>query len=377
MKNLSLYYAVFILIASLSFQSCSNTNAAPAKGTRISGQIQNAGNMKIFLDRMTFTNQSEVIQKGDMDANGSFQLDVPDGVKNGVYRVRVGGSRALLVFNGTEKNVKLTGDINSMQQGNITIDGSPDASAFLALSQKLATGQGSKDEAKAFVESTPNAVAAALMAQMFLGGDAQYVTTTANAAQKLNAALPGTDYAQDFTNYASQLSQQIAQQQAASRIAIGAPAPDINLPSPDGKNYALSSLKGKVVLLDFWASWCGPCRKSNPHVVDMYKKYNGKGFEVFNVSLDGINPRMIAQLNTPELKDQELKAAKDRWVAAIKQDNLKWPYHVSDLQHWNSAPAATYGVRSIPRTFLIDKNGNIAGDNLRGEQLEAKIKELL
>lgn len=138
-------------------------------------------------------------------------------------------------------------------------------------------------------------------------------------------------------------------------LAEGKPAPEIVLKDPNDKVVPLSSLKGKYVLIDFWASWCGPCRKENPNVVRMYEKYKDKGFEIYGVSLD------------------QNKAA---WLNAIKADNLTWT-HVSDLKFWNSAAAVTYGVQAIPFSVLLDPQGNILAKNLRGETLEAKLAEVL
>lgn len=138
--------------------------------------------------------------------------------------------------------------------------------------------------------------------------------------------------------------------------AIGAMAPEIELPNPDGKILKLSDLRGKVVLIDFWAAWCRPCRMENPNVVKDYHKYNEKGFEVFSVSLD---------------RD------KASWTKAIQDDGLVWPNHVSDLKYWSSQAAATYGVTSIPATFLIGKDGRIIAKNLRGEALGQALEELL
>lgn len=142
----------------------------------------------------------------------------------------------------------------------------------------------------------------------------------------------------------------------ASKVAIGAIAPELEFPDPEGKMRKLSDLRGKVVLLDFWASWCGPCRRENPNVTNIYSKYHDKGFEVFSVSLDS-------------------DAAS--WKRAIEVDKLVWPNHVSDLKKWQSKAAAIYGVSSIPSTFLLDKEGRIVQRNLRGADLENAVRQLI
>lgn len=141
----------------------------------------------------------------------------------------------------------------------------------------------------------------------------------------------------------------------ATATSVGAIAPDLAFPDPDGNIRKLSDLRGKVVLLDFWASWCRPCRGENPHVVAMYQKYHDKGFEVFSVSLD---------------RDKE------SWKRAIAADGLVWPNHVSDLKYWSSEAARTYGVSSIPSTFLLDQNGRIIAKNLRGEALAKALQQI-
>ena len=139
-------------------------------------------------------------------------------------------------------------------------------------------------------------------------------------------------------------------------IIPGMVAPDIVMQDPDGKTRKLSDLKGNVVLIDFWASWCSPCRKENPNVVKIYNQYHNQGFDIFSVSLD-----------------------KDRaaWVKAIKDDGLVWNNHVSDLTGWTSSGGATYGITSVPSTVLVDRDGKVVARNLRGPELERKLKEIM
>jgi peroxiredoxin len=134
----------------------------------------------------------------------------------------------------------------------------------------------------------------------------------------------------------------------------GADAPDIVLPDVNGKTVKLSDFKGKVVLVDFWASWCGPCRMENPNVVRMYNAYKDKGFEILGVSLD---------------KDR------NAWLEAIQKDGLRWT-QVSDLKYWQSDAAKLYNVTGIPYTVLVGKDGKIIEKNLRGPALDAKLKEI-
>jgi len=153
------------------------------------------------------------------------------------------------------------------------------------------------------------------------------------------------------SEYVVKINERIQEQK---KTAIGIVAPDFTMNDPEGKPIQLSSLRGKIVLVDFWAAWCGPCRQENPNVVKLYQQYHDKGFEILGVSLD---------------------KNKEDWLKAIKSDNLTW-MHVSDLQYWQNAAARLYGVNAIPQSFLLDKDGKIIGKGLRGEQLANKLMEL-
>jgi peroxiredoxin len=147
-----------------------------------------------------------------------------------------------------------------------------------------------------------------------------------------------------------------APERPANTPKVGQLAPDISLTSPDGKVIQLSSLRGQVVLIDFWASWCGPCRKENPYTVEIYEEYKAKGFTVYSVSLD------------------QNKAA---WQKAIQKDGLVWGNHVSDLKGWRNKAAADYGVEAIPATFLIDRTGTIIAKDVHGGELDKAVRKAL
>lgn len=177
--------------------------------------------------------------------------------------------------------------------------------------------------------------------------------------------------ANEINEYFSSFSSELQNSKVGKRIEdilnktlateIGAIAPDFTAPDPDGKQISLNEIKGKVTIIDFWAAWCGPCRKENPNVVKLYEKYHDKGLEIIGVSLDG-NSRQ--------------KDPKKAWLDAIEKDGLKW-HQVSNLNYFRGPVAKQYNIQAIPATFILDSEGKIIAKNLRGPALEQKISELL
>jgi len=167
----------------------------------------------------------------------------------------------------------------------------------------------------------------------------------------LDSLITGLDQKYPNTKTIVTLKQQLNELRT---LSVGQPAPEIALPNPEGKMVKLSDLRGKYVLIDFWAAWCKPCREENPNVVRLYQQYKDRGFEVFGVSLD---------------------RTKEAWVKAIEEDGLEWT-QVSDLQYFNSEAAATYQINAIPATYMLDPEGKIIAKDLRGSSLENKLKEL-
>ena len=159
----------------------------------------------------------------------------------------------------------------------------------------------------------------------------------------------------------SRFGESIKELLAVSSTEVGNLAPNFTAPNPKGEPVSLYDIKGKVTIIDFWAAWCGPCRRENPNVVKVFEKYHDKGLEIIGVSLDG----------SPKQED-----AKAAWIEAIEKDNLTW-HQVSNLSFFNDPIAKQYNIQAIPATFILDSEGNIIAKNLRGEALEAKIAELL
>jgi alkyl hydroperoxide reductase subunit AhpC len=382
MKKLLSILCVVMLFAS----SCTGANGTG--GYVINGTIKDAPNEEVYFDFLTMET-AQTLDTVKTDAAGKFTFK---GVvkEYGICRVRLANQSNWLMM--VDNKSKITFQASKPDMLHYTLTGGTGNDEFLKVLVKAATIQqviGAKNQEYNNLYNSGNQIAAAAlrdsmttMINAFEKDVKQMADATPNALlamyeasfinteqdlpfgrrvlEKMEKTAPQSvytaQYKKRFLDMEAQVNQQKMQEEMAKKTAIGSVAPDIKLPTPDGKELALSSLRGKVVLLDFWASWCGPCRRENPNVVRIYNTYKDKGFTVFSVSFD--------------------KSA-DPWKAAIAQDGLIWPNHVSDLKGWGSIAAGLYGINSIPRTFLIDKDGKILATNLRGEELEQKVKEIL
>jgi peroxiredoxin len=301
---------------------------------------------------------------GACDANGKFEIKSEKALEEGLYVLTIGTKRLYFILDGKEEMLEINSDLNTIDRMEVEAKGSESFTCYAGIIKDLIKTQlKSADEAKAAIKKGCSPLMQAFLTTQLLGqGPMPFLDFFKEQSAALNQSMPGSKYASDFANLITQIEKQANQPAPGANpndgpVKVGMPAPEISLPDPSGKVRSLSAMKGKVVLLDFWASWCGPCRRANPHVVEMYHKYKGQGFDVFSVSLD-----------RPD--------GKDKWIEAIKQDKLAWGNHVSDLKYWDCAPAATYGVRSIPKTFLIGKDGTIVAVDPRNN-LEEELKKAL
>ncbi len=353
-------------------------NAAAADGYEVSGQLKNAPAGTVLHLSALVSNQ--FVEKGQAktDAAGKFALKGLAAAP-GIFQLKVDEANQVLLLLDNTTRVQLSGDAKSLP-ATYSVKGSKDAEVLRQLTRVMqgtkaqldglsqrynAAGQAGKADSMAAIEKQYYVIqggntakvktlirhnAASVVSGFAVGAflnpeeEFQFADSVAAVQRKAN---PDSPFAKELT----------ARLEPMRATATGTQAPEINLPTPEGGTLALSSLRGKYVLIDFWASWCGPCRQENPNVVKAYNQFKdkGQGFTIYSVSLD---------------------QDKAKWLKAIAADGLTW-HHVSDLAGWNSVAGAAYGVKAIPQSFLIDPQGKIIAKNLRGAALAAKLAEVL
>lgn len=361
----------FLSLLLLLFLGC-NTNT---EGVTITGKLANANGLDIFIDKANIGGANNVLSTAPIANDGSFSLAFPEGLDPGIYQLRVGAQRAAIALDGKDEKVTISGDVNELGRYGFTVEGSEKAEEIVGIMKNLMGNPVTIEGLSEIVENAKDPAIGAYVAFQALGRSGTQGLAVHKAALE---RLPESDPMHPtYSQFVKGIEMQYAQQMANEKVRVGELAPDIELPSPNGKKYKLSDLKGQVVLLDFWASWCGPCRRENPNVVKVYNKYKDQGFTIFSVSLDGIDPRQASGMSAQQLAEAN-EGQKKRWVDAIQKDKLTWPYHVSELKKWSSLAGASYGVTGIPKTFMLDREGKIAAIGLRGaEQIEQELQKHL
>jgi len=341
----------------------------------VSGNIFNTKEDTVKISQFYGTHYVDLV-KAPLSKNGDFTLK--GSLKNPDYYVLRLGNTHINIILRDNSSIKIFGDgKNIFAFSNII--GSDESSNMNEFIKVLSNWNMKQDSARTFLKLHPEQ-------QQEINNSMQIEYTNFNVnrqnfiANNPNSAalmpiLSAIDPEKEFEIYESIINQLVAafgdspsvkelsnhfnqakaKKEEGNFLAPGKMAPDFTEKRIDGKSISLSDLKGKVVLLDFWASWCGPCRKENPNVVALYNKYNKDGFTVMSVSMD---------------------QDKAKWEAAINNDHLIWENHVSDLKGWACAAGKIYQVTGIPFTVLIDKEGKIIQTNLRGEALEIELQRI-
>ncbi len=338
-------FSKIILLASLIFTFA----ACKTDVNHISGTLRNAGVTEGTFDEITSSNTTE-IQKIKINADGTYSINLVQPLKAGIYRIKVSDKQLNLILNGKEKDIKVNTDLATFKTTQYSVEGADDTKTYLNIMNDMQQGNKKPEEIVNFVQTTPNplvAMVTALNVQEF--ASPEYLPVMTQISDRLNQTYPGSSYAKDFASTLLQLRKYLA-----TMTTVGSVAPEIAMTSTDSKVLKLSDLKGKIVLIDFWASWCGPCRRSNPALVQTYNKYKSKGLEIFSVSLD---------------------KNKEAWLSAIQKDGLLWTHHVSDLNGWDNAAAVQYKVQGIPKQYLLDRAGKIIAISEDGGNLEGAIEK--
>ena len=341
-----------IVAASMTLAACNAQS-----GYKVTGTVEGMPDGKAIIATVNGSSL-DTLAKADVK-NGSFEFTGNVSEPTGAY-IMVIGQRGAIPF--MLENANIT--VNAGQAG-LTVTGSEGQKiydqfmAINASAQQAANGDQAKIQAVQEAYAKLMTDAQAKETELIKANPDSYVSTFV-----IVSSMGQMEYEQLKERYsllgekakASAQGKAIAAQIAKlESTAIGQIAPNFTITTPEGESISLYDIKGKVKLIDFWASWCGPCRGENPHVVEIYKEYHPKGLEIFGVSLDN---------------------NKEAWVKAIADDGLVWK-HGSDLKGWQSAPAQLYSVTGIPHTVLLDENNKIIAKNLRGDELKQKIAELL
>lgn len=287
---------------------------------------------------------------GDTRKRTSFYLEnseiTVEGTLDSLFKAEVKGSKTQDEYNAfVNSNKPLSDSYSSLYSEYQTASQSGDAAKVAEIEKKAEEIQNQMlENQKNFVKNNPSSyVSPSILASLAYDMEATEIESIMNNFDTAIVNLP-------------QMKDLKARVEVMKSVEVGKKAPDFTMNDVDGNPVTLSSKFGpRLLLVDFWAAWCGPCRQENPNVVKVYKEFNKKGFDVFGISLD---------------------QTKEDWVKAITDDQLTWT-HVSDLQYWNNSAAKLYAVQAIPANFLLDENGTIIGKNLRGEDLYNKVSEVL
>ena len=309
-----------------------------AENATLKGKVINNTKYKeIQLQNLSY----KTIETQKLDENGNFKFNTTFDTFN-FYLLILDKQNYIVFFPEPGEQTEITIDVKNIR--NPKIENSVQSQLYYKYSKLIGSTKDENKRAeivKKMINENPTSPACIFFTNL-LSTDKYY-----SYHQKLSKGLSHYSKNPLVAEYISKIKN-------IKKLAAGNKAPEIALPNPEGKVVKLSSLRGNYVLIDFWASWCRPCRAENPNNVKLYQKYHNKGFEIYGVSLD---------------RD------KDAWLKAIKNDNLTWT-QVSDLKFWQSEGAKTYNVRSIPHTVLLDKDGRIIASGLRGSSLAAKLNEL-